>query len=349
MPAAAATIALIGSACETATIVSPGCSADQAEHGVHGAHRHLGEGLAAGEAEPAGPALDRRPLLVAEQPGQRLLGPVADVDLDAGPGRCAPAGRGRGRWAPPSPGCARAATRRRRSGALARAAMRSATASAWARPFSERCRPGGPAREHLAGGGRRAVPHQEHDGRRGAPCGRGAVGGRAEVDRADGGTNAHRRLCAVASNRAHEGLVGRGATGRGGLPALPAPGRLARGGGRGRAGRPTPARCTGAAASRASATRARALVIVGLAPAAHGANRTGPHVHRRPLRRLALRAPSTGPGSRRSRRARRADDGLDARATRTSRRPSTARRRPTSPTPTSAPTARRTSPASSRC
>ena len=33
------------------------------------------------------------------------------------------------------------------------------------------------------------------------------------------------------------------------------------------------------------------IAIVGLAPAAHGGNRTGPHLHRRPQRRLAVRRP----------------------------------------------------------
>ena len=41
--------------------------------------------------------------------------------------------------------------------------------------------------------------------------------------------------------------------------------------------------------SRASATRGARLMILGLAPAAHGANRTGPRLHRRPLRRLPVR------------------------------------------------------------
>ena len=108
MPAAAATIALIGSACDTATMVCAGVLGHQAEHGVHGAHRHLGEGLAAGKAEPAGPALHGGPLRGPVQPGQRLLGPVAHVDLDE-------AGRG------PHPEAERLGDRGRRlAGALER-------------------------------------------------------------------------------------------------------------------------------------------------------------------------------------------------------------------------------------
>ena len=59
------------------------------------------------------------------------------------------------------------------------------------------------------------------------------------------------------------------------VPGLPPAGRVARAG-RGReAGRVRATRSTGAEACPASATRRRAIVVVGLAPAAHGANRTG--------------------------------------------------------------------------
>ena len=59
------------------------------------------------------------------------------------------------------------------------------------------------------------------------------------------------------------------------LPALPAAGRLARAGRRARSAPRTPPRSTGAARCRASATRGARIAILGLAPAAHGANRTG--------------------------------------------------------------------------
>ena len=171
-----------------------------------------------------------------------------------GRGRCAPAGRAPGQWGPPSRGCAPAARRRRRSGALARAAMRSAAAAACAWPFSARCRPAAwpgsilpvvgvvpwrTRRTTVAGGSLAAAP-----GRR--ACGRRS--GRI------GGTEAHRRLCAVASNR------GRGTrwprcngTWRraGAAPGWCAGARRWRA----RAGPRTPARSTGAAASRVSATR----------------------------------------------------------------------------------------------
>ena len=53
----------------------------------------------------------------------------------------------------------------------------------------------------------------------------------------------------------------------------------------------------GPAGARAGARRRRGSLIVGLAPAAHGGNRTGPDVHRRPQRRLAVRrAAPGGPG-----------------------------------------------------
>ena len=59
------------------------------------------------------------------------------------------------------------------------------------------------------------------------------------------------------------------------LPALPATGRLARAGGaRAPRGVRRPA-ATGGVRCRASATRRRGVLLLGLAPAAHGANRTG--------------------------------------------------------------------------
>ena len=59
------------------------------------------------------------------------------------------------------------------------------------------------------------------------------------------------------------------------MPALPAPGRLARAG-RARAPRGVRRRAVlGTDRSRGSATRAARVLLLGLAPAAHGANRTG--------------------------------------------------------------------------
>ena len=246
----------------------------EVEHRVHGPDRHLGEGLAAGEAEPAGPALDLGPLL-----GLGTAAPAASRSSRrrrprSVRARCAPAGRGRGRSGPPSPGCARGATRRRPSGPWPSAAMRSATTAAWARPFSARCRPGALARQHLAGGRGRAVADEEDDGRRRSLAAAAVAAGGERWSGRLADTSAHRRLCAVASNRGPRdslAAVQRDVAACRRCPRLVA---LARGGGRtGRAsyagqtywGRGVP----GFGDPGAS------LVIVGLAPAAHGANRTG--------------------------------------------------------------------------
>ena len=83
---------------------------------------------------------------------------------------------------------------------------------------------------------------------------------------------------------------------------LPAAGRVARGG----RGRPAAAlsrrALLGAAACRGSATRRARIVIVGLAPAAHGGESHRAGVHRRSLGRLALRGASPRRASRTSRR-----------------------------------------------
>ena len=165
--------------------------------------------------------------------------------------------------------------------------------------------PGRLARQHLARGGGRPVADQQHDGGRREPCG---LAGRAGVRRRNGpigGTDDHRRLCAVASNRAPRDSVA--AVQRDVAACRRCP-RLV-------AWREEVAR-TGRAAYAGQVYWGRgvpgfgdpraALVMVGLAPAAHGANRTGPDVHRRPLGRLALRRAATGPASRRNRPARRA-------------------------------------------
>ena len=59
------------------------------------------------------------------------------------------------------------------------------------------------------------------------------------------------------------------------LPGLPPPGGLARAGGAPRSGRRSATRSTGPGPSPASATPPPGSCLVGLAPAAHGANRTG--------------------------------------------------------------------------
>ena len=91
---------------------------------------------------------------------------------------------------------------------------------------------------------------------------------------------------------------------------LPAPGGLARAGGARRSGPRSATRSTGAGRCPASATRTRA--VAGRRPGAGRARRQPhrPDVHRRPLRRLPLRAPCTAPASPTSRRASHRDDGL---------------------------------------
>ena len=59
------------------------------------------------------------------------------------------------------------------------------------------------------------------------------------------------------------------------MPALPAPRRVARAGGASRRSRASATSRTGAGRCRASATRTARILIIGLAPAAHGGNRTG--------------------------------------------------------------------------
>ena len=71
------------------------------------------------------------------------------------------------------------------------------------------------------------------------------------------------------------GGPGRPGRGRRRLLRLPAPGRLAGGGRPRRSGRPSATRSTGAGRCPASAPPAARIAILGLAPAAHGGNRTG--------------------------------------------------------------------------
>ena len=291
MPAAAATIALIGSACETATIVCPGArppgrarrpwraptSRRRTPRRGSGTRRASAGRWAIPASCTAGPAASRstRPRRPRSRPGAvRTRRPSA---------RAMGAAVSRVR----SSGDAYTAV-----GALARAAMRSAAASACAWPFSERWRPRGLAGEHLAGGRGDAVAHQQHDGRRGSLA--AAPGGvRAEADRTDGGTGAHRRLCAVASNRVPSGLRGRGAAGRGGVPALPAAG--AAGARRWHDG-PGVVRGPGLLGPRRPGFGDPDASLVHRRPGTGGARRQphGPDVHRGPIGRLALRRPAPG-------------------------------------------------------
>ena len=119
---------------------------------------------------------------------------------------------------------------------------------------------GCPAGEHLAGGGGLTVADEQHEGGR-----RG--GGRSGHD--EGPTYRRPPWIGPTGGPAGAARRGRGA-------AAPAPG-WSRGASRWRArsGPPSATRTTGAGPCPASAIRTRASLIVGLAPAAHGANRTG--------------------------------------------------------------------------
>ena len=81
-PAVAATAALIGSAWETAAKEPPRCAVGQPVDGLHDPVLHLHERLPAGEAEGAGQGLDRPPLRLLGQDPEALARPVAEVALE---------------------------------------------------------------------------------------------------------------------------------------------------------------------------------------------------------------------------------------------------------------------------
>ena len=174
----------------------------QAEHGVHAigrtsrrTTRHRGTGNhRASDARSATPWPGRA--------GQGLLGPVAHVDLDEA--RCGPHPQperlGDGGRRLPGP-LQRRGVDGRRVPWSGRRSARPPPPPAPA-PSRDRCSPRGPTGQHLARGGRGAVAHQEHGGRRGslpAATGRGVGSRRIGLTAARA---AHRRLCAVGSNRA---------------------------------------------------------------------------------------------------------------------------------------------------
>ena len=280
----------------------------ETQHGVHGAHRHLGEGLAAGKPEPAGPALHRGPFLGAVQPGQGLLGPVAHVDLDEARGgphaQAERPGDGGG-------GLARALQRRRVDGGrgLGEGGDAPGGRAGLLVPLLREVQSRRPARGASCRwwGSRRGGPAARRW--REEPCGRA---GPAGVRKRNGRSGTRSSIVGSAPWRptVARGLGGRGAGGRGGLPALSEAGQLARGGRPHRSGllrrsgvlgsrRPGPRR------SRTQRWCWSAWRPPRTAPTAPGACSpgTGPVTGSSP--------PSTGRASPRSRPARRGDDGLE--------------------------------------
>ena len=77
-----ATAALMGSACDTATTVCPACASAEPVDRAADARLHLGEGLAAREAEPARVALHRPPLRQLVEPLELGAGPLPEVGLE---------------------------------------------------------------------------------------------------------------------------------------------------------------------------------------------------------------------------------------------------------------------------
>ena len=284
---------------------------------------HLGERLAAGEAEAARVALHGPPL------GQLDRGPSARrrstrrSRTRAGPARrCTFRPTRLGDRAPPSPGCARAATRRRRrpSGS---AAMRAATASACSRPSSARCRPGARPGQRLAGRRRLAVADEQHE-RGGGGLRRGRHAAPVSHDRRS--TYRGPRWTPLAARRRAEIVACRACPRLVAWREQVAAEKRAAFRDEDYWGRPVPG--FGDPAARVAGRRAGA-----------GRARRQPHrpgVHRRPLGRLAVPRRCTGPASPTSRRARSRDDGLRLTRRLRSPPPCAARRRPTSRRPTSA-------------
>ena len=74
--------ALMGSACETATIVSPRVCGDERLQGIADPFLHLSERLALGEAKPARVALDLLPLGLLHQVAELGPGPRSEIGFD---------------------------------------------------------------------------------------------------------------------------------------------------------------------------------------------------------------------------------------------------------------------------
>ena len=149
---------------------------------------------------------------------------------------------------------------------------------------------GGPAGQHLAGGRGRPVADQQDEGRRRGFARRGATGRRAD------GCGTGPIVCSApwSPNRARAELLRAVQREVARLPALPAAGALAGAGGRGTAGPRSPASPTGDAPCPGSAIRGARS---GRRRPGAGRPRGEPdraHVHRRPIRGLALRGAVPG-------------------------------------------------------
>ena len=254
-----ATAALIGSAWLTATTTLPGWAATRRSTASPDAQLHLGEGLAAGEAERARPVLHGPPLRQLHELLELRAGPLAEVGLEQAPVDAHLLADGGGD------------RRRRLPRALERRGVHGGD------PVGER----GDALGHAP----RPAP-----GRRRTRCRpRARPGSTAPVvgvwpwRTSSTSVRVGAGAFFVRGMRVDEPTVGvvADSLSRGrraevvGLPGLPPPRRVAGAGG-GREGGPLratgttgPGRCPGFGDPAAH------LLIVGLAPAAHGANRTG--------------------------------------------------------------------------
>ena len=233
VPRAWATAALIGSAWETATTTSPGCArAQPGDAASADAGLHLGERLAAGEAEAARVALHRLPLGELHQLLQLAAGPLAEVALEQAPGRSAT-------FSPRAVAMGAAVSRVRSSGEAYTASTVFSSAMRCgdrlglrAGPSSARCRPGRPAGQRACrswGSGR--------GGRAGRVVGGGGLGARAWS-----GVNLPSAVPIVAGPTVASPVLGRRSLAGSsaeivGLPGLPAAGGVAGAGGRREAGR----------------------------------------------------------------------------------------------------------------
>ena len=208
-PAAAATTALMDRAPDGDDRLAR-VLRHEAEHRIHrGGMRSPRTTPARATLNPPGQRCTVGDLPAWYRRGQGLLGPVAHVDLDVGPARCAreaerPGDQGRGLGgSAPAARCTGA--RRLGQGGDPPGRRRGLPC-----PFSERWRPPACPGSILPVVG--VVPWRT----RSTAVAGGAFRRRRDggVSRRDGGTGAHRRLCVVVRRPCPEGLLGRACSGR---------------------------------------------------------------------------------------------------------------------------------------